>query len=64
VFRWEQPGTYVRKSVYRRRQRKAGMGSRGSVVGSVFTEGVKERQEWAVISAWGLLSWPWTHFMA
>jgi hypothetical protein len=51
-------------SVYRRRQRKAGMDSRGSEAGNMFTEGDKERQEWAIISSWGLLSWPWTHFMA
>jgi hypothetical protein len=36
----------------------------GPVSGSTFTEGGKEKQEWVVISAWGLLSWPWTHFMA
>jgi hypothetical protein len=32
------------------KETKAGMGSRGSVAGSVFTEGDKDRQEWAVIS--------------
>jgi hypothetical protein len=44
--------------VYRRRQRKEGMDKERSVAGNVFTEGDKEKQEWAGISAWGLLSWP------
>jgi hypothetical protein len=64
LFKQEQQETCVRKSVYSRRKRKAGMGSRGSVAGSLFIEGDKQRQEKVVISAWGLLSWPQTHFMA
>jgi hypothetical protein len=51
-------------SVYRRIQRKERMDSRVSIAGNIFIEGDKERQEWTGIFAWGLLSWPWTHFMA
>jgi hypothetical protein len=56
-------GACFRKSAYRGRPRKAGMGSRGSIVGNLF-EKTKEKAGIVVISAWGLLSWLWTHFMA
>jgi hypothetical protein len=57
-------GTGVKMSVYRRIQRKERMDSRVSIAGNIFIEGDKERQEWTGIFAWGLLSWPWSHFMA
>jgi hypothetical protein len=58
LFRLEQLKTCVEMSVYRKRQSKAGMDSRASLVESVFSEGDKKRQEWAIISAGSLLSWP------
>jgi hypothetical protein len=36
----------------------------GPVARCLFIERDKERKEWAGIFAWGLLSWPWTHYMA
>jgi hypothetical protein len=59
-----EAGTCVKTSVYRKRQREEGMDSRGTVAGNIFIEGHKETQEWVGIFAWGLLSWPWSHFMA
>jgi hypothetical protein len=47
-----------------RDQDSLGRSSGGPVLGSLLTEGDKERQAWAVISAWGLLSWPRSHFIA
>jgi hypothetical protein len=41
-----------------RDQGGSGGNSRGPVSGSLFTEGDKERQEWAVISTWGLYLGP------
>jgi hypothetical protein len=54
LFREEPQG-----SCFRKWDGQQGIHSR-----SLFAEEGKGKVGWAVISAWGLLSWPWSHFMA
>jgi hypothetical protein len=57
-------GACFGKSAYRGRQRKVGMGSRGPTVGNLFAEDNKGKAGMGGYLHMGLLSWPWTHFMA